>query len=314
MSSWGPYPSICNVGHKAVSELLTAPVNVEEKVDGSQFSFGIFEDVGLCVRSKSAVVHLDAPEKLFDVACREVEQLIGVLHVGWTYRGEYLQRPRHNHLAYERVPRHHIILFDIAREEEDYLSYDEKVQEATRIGLECVPLIWQGQGITLEMFRGWLTRVSVLGGPTIEGVVIKPAGYDRFGRDHKVLMAKYVSEVYREEQKKTWRAGNPTSADIVTRLGDRYRTEARWRKALQHLRERGEITDSPRDIGLLLREVPPDIERECRDDIAAALFAHFWPQIRRLCTAGLPEWYKEHLLQEAFKVDDGESVTPGNAL
>ena len=43
MSSWNSYPSIFNLGHKAIQNLLTVDVNVEEKVDGSQFSFGLVE-------------------------------------------------------------------------------------------------------------------------------------------------------------------------------------------------------------------------------------------------------------------------------
>jgi len=40
------YPSIYNLGHHAIATLLDAPVLVEEKVDGSQFSFEAFRDLG----------------------------------------------------------------------------------------------------------------------------------------------------------------------------------------------------------------------------------------------------------------------------
>lgn len=36
------YPKIYNMGHAAIAELLLGEVTVEEKVDGSQISFGIF--------------------------------------------------------------------------------------------------------------------------------------------------------------------------------------------------------------------------------------------------------------------------------
>ena len=37
------YPSIYALGHKAVADIFNEPVLVEEKVDGSQFGFGIYE-------------------------------------------------------------------------------------------------------------------------------------------------------------------------------------------------------------------------------------------------------------------------------
>ena len=53
------------MGHKAIAELLKGPVYVEEKVDGSQFSFGVDENGEIRVRSKGCELVLDAPEKMF---------------------------------------------------------------------------------------------------------------------------------------------------------------------------------------------------------------------------------------------------------
>lgn len=44
--SWHSYPSTFALGHRAIADLLLDPVLVEEKVDGSQFSFGVFEQDG----------------------------------------------------------------------------------------------------------------------------------------------------------------------------------------------------------------------------------------------------------------------------
>jgi len=302
MTSWHSYPSIFNVGHAQVEELVrTCALNVEEKIDGSQFSWGVDEAGVLRCRSKGKELdpeHL--VEKLFAAAVATAKVLAPDLRPGWTYRAEYLSRPGHGHLKYARIPRQHLILFDVNTGEESYLSYAEKAAEAARLGLEVVPCLWSGTSPTLAQFDGWLAAESVLGGPKIEGVVLKPARYDLFGRDHKVLMAKHVSPVYREEQKKTWRCANPTAGDIVQTLGARFSTEARWRKAVQRGREDGWLEQSPRDIGRLLKEIPADIEKEAADEIKAALFAHFWPQVRRVAVMGVPEWYKRTLAETAF--------------
>ena len=38
------YPKIYSLGHAAILDLLDGRVIVEEKVDGSQFSFGLFQE------------------------------------------------------------------------------------------------------------------------------------------------------------------------------------------------------------------------------------------------------------------------------
>src|SRR3990167_7567137 len=113
MKSWHSYPSIYNLGHKAVVDILNWPVMVQEKVDGSQFSFGVDDDGSILIRSKGATMYVDAPQKMFSGAVETVKRLAGVLHNGWTYRGEVLSKPKHNVLAYDRVPTGNIVIGEI---------------------------------------------------------------------------------------------------------------------------------------------------------------------------------------------------------
>lgn len=315
MSSWHSYPSIYNMGHKAIEDLLKGPVNVEEKGDGSQFSFGLFEvaeqeedglaptrgAVELKVRSKGTVMHPDAPMDMFKLGVEHVKSIQHLLHLGWTYRGEYLARPKHNSLAYDRTPRGYIIIFDINTGEEEYLDYDAKRLEADRLGLECVPLLHSGIVENIEQFRKFLTTTSILGGQKIEGVVVKPVRYDLFGRDKKVLFGKFVSEAFKEVHRKAWGENNPTSGDIIESIGRRYGTMARWNKAIQHMREAGRIEDSPRDIGPILQEIWPDIVKEERDAILDELWKWAAPHLKRLVVRGFPEFYKQKLLEKSFE-------------
>lgn len=300
MNSWHAYPSIFAIGHRALAELLLDPVIVEEKVDGSQFSFGLFDhDDGervLHCRSKGAQLNIVAPEKMFTEAVEVAKSL--PLTVGWTYRAEYLKKPKHNALAYDRIPEKHLIVFDINTDHEEYLSYQDKATECARLGLEVVPLVFEGMIESAEHFRSMIDRVSALGGQKVEGVVVK--NYRRFGPDKKVLMGKFVSEAFKEVHASEWKAANPSRSDIVERLIDMLRTPARWHKAVQHLREQGQIEDSPRDIGLLIKEAKTDIEKECMELIAQKLAEWALPQIRRGVVRGLPEWYKDELVKRQF--------------
>jgi hypothetical protein len=310
MNSWHSYSQIFNMGHRAIADLLNGPVYVEEKIDGSQFSFGVDEEGTLRVRSKGCEMVVDAPEKMFSLAVETVKRLQPLLHPGWTYRGEYLRSPKHNALIYNRIPKDHIIIFDVEIGECEFLEYPAKWAEANRLGLEVVPLLWGGPIETIEAFRDFLQVDSVLGGQKIEGVVVKPIGYGLFGVDKKVLMGKFVSEAFKEVHSKMWKAENPTAGDIVGRLGADYGTQARWQKAIQHLAEQGLITDAPQDIGQLMKEIPADVKRECEEEIKEKLFAFAWPHIARMTTRGFPEFYKERLLKKQFEKELSDAEVP----
>jgi hypothetical protein len=292
------YPTVFAIGHRAIADLFNGYVLVEEKVDGSQFSFGIIDGELQC-RSKGKQLILDAPEKMFVAAVAFVRSIEGILTPDWTYRGEYLQKPKHNTLCYSRTPRNHIIGFDVMTAPEQYLSPEEKQAEFNRIGLECVPAFYSGKIENAEMFNSFLERESVLGGTKIEGVVVK--NYDVFTMEKKVAMGKYVSEAFKEVHQKEWRTSNPTNADIVTLLISEYGTPARYQKAVQHLRENGTLDYSLKDIGGLIKEVSADVEKECKEEIKEKLYNAFWEHIQRGVVSGVPQWYKDELAKSAFE-------------
>lgn len=309
-TSWHSYPSIYNLGHRAVTDLLKYPHTIEEKVDGSQFSFGKFPvadgALTLRVRSKGAEMNIDAPEKMFTKAVETVKALAPLLHVGWTYRAEYLAKPKHNTLIYDRVPNMHLILFDVSTGDQEWLGPAEKRREADRLGLEYVPPLGgspNGGTTTLEALRLILDNTtSVLGGQLIEGIVVKPL-VELYGPDKKTLMGKFVSERFKEAHKHAWKETSPSSGDILDRLAKTYTTEARWMKAVQHLREAGKLDGSPRDIGALIIETRKDLGQEEKDAIMRDLWRWAWPHVERRVTAGLPEWYKNELLRSQFEED-----------
>lgn len=327
MSSWHAPQKIHTIGHRAVRDILSSPVQIQEKVDGSFFAFGLVpvnrDDAGVIVdiesefmpgfclklRSKGAVMHVDAPEKMFTLGAETVKRLATSLTPGYTYRGEFLGRPKHNSLAYERVPSGNVILFDICRAEEDYLSYDELKAEGDRLGLEVVPQLFSGMIKDVNELRGFFETISVLGGQKIEGVVIKPINpiYDL---DGKLLMSKLVSVGFKEVHRKVWGESNPTSKDVVQQIIEMYGTQTRWAKSAQHLMEEGKLVEDVQDIGLILKGVAPDVKEECEDEIKERLFKHFWPHIARGLTTGLPQWWKNEILKRSFEEDQPEPVEP----
>jgi len=289
------YPKVWNLGHAAIADLFKDNVIIEEKIDGSQFSFGIIDGKLEC-RSHHQQIDLDNPG-MFELAVETVRKLEPRLYSGWIYRCEYLSKPKHNTLAYDRVPNKYLIVFDINTGEESYVSYDKKAKEAGKLGLEVVPLLTPSCKFgSYDTFKTLLYTVSCLGGQTIEGIVIK--NYHRFGRDGHVLMGKFVNEKFKEQNQKNWKTGS--YKDILTLIAMDYKTEARWNKAIQHLQERGELTNEPKDIGPLRKEINKDILTECTDEIKEKLFKWAWKNIAKEITKGFPQYYKEKLAKEQF--------------
>ena len=292
------YPKVYAIGHRAVEDLFKEEVQITEKIDGSQFSFAKINGE-LLLRSKGAIIHVDNPEKMFSVAVETVKSIADKLHDGWFYRGEYLRSPKHNTLVYDRIPKLNIILFDVTVGEEAYLSYEELLAEANRLGLEVVPLIYTGKVDTADSLLELLNRESILGKQKIEGIVAK--NYLRFGIDGRVLMGKYVREDFKELNNRNWRVENPTKGDVIAEIIASLKTQARWEKGVYHLRDKGLLDNSPKDIGNLLKEIQEDIKAEEGQFIKNRLYAAFIKDILRGTTAGVPEWYKERLLKEQFE-------------
>lgn len=301
------YSSIFNLGHKAIQELMGKEVNVEEKVDGSQISWTVDPDsLLLHVRSKNAEIHLDNPG-MFNhaVANLNIAYQRNLFIPGYTYRGEYLSKPKHNALKYERTPINNVIIYDIETTPSNFMLYEDKFVECERIGFECVPLLWRGilDKDAITVFQKLIeTTDSKLHG-AIEGVVIKPTNYDLFGIDKKLLIAKLVSDSFKEVHREAWKGANTGTKDIIELLGVKYRTDARWRKCIQHLRDAGQLEFTPRDIGKVIKEIETDITRETSEEIKADLWNWANKQLMRKVSSGAAEFYKSWLLEESMKGD-----------
>ena len=145
------YTSIYNLGHKAITDLLKGEVIVEEKIDGSQFSFMNDEGI-LKFRSKGKEMFAEAPEQLFAKAVQAVQDAHRErpLPSGFVFRGEYLSKPKHNVLLLRPCRlTNHIVIFDIqpADEEESYLAPQQKAAVAILAWLRiCACVIrWHGR-------------------------------------------------------------------------------------------------------------------------------------------------------------------------
>ena len=62
------YPKIFTIGSPYIPHLFKGSVEVTEKIDGSQFNFGLDNKKNLHLRSKGKDIYVDDPEKMFQQA------------------------------------------------------------------------------------------------------------------------------------------------------------------------------------------------------------------------------------------------------
>lgn len=293
------YPKVLALGKYANVDW---PYYVEEKLDGSQISFGVI-DGELEIRSKGAQILLKDVPELFaptvSTICKAYAD--GKLTEGWIYRGEAIKSNRHNVLTYDRIPKGNLVLFDI-QEYGKFLSRIELVNHVADLGCEVTSLLYRSIiPLTLEDLNDLLNTESMLEGVKVEGVVFKPTERDKVFGPHGPLIVKYVSEKFKEKMTKIWGAPRQAKKDIVQLIASSVSTEARWRKAVQHLEEEGNLEFQPRDIPKVIAAVQADILDEEVDYIRDKLWEAYRNDVLKASARGIATWYKDRLVEEALE-------------
>lgn len=287
------YPKILALGHRDIASIFDDEVEITEKIDGSQFGFGKLNGE-LVIRSKGQELDIDNPDNMFRAGVEYVKSIETKLPEDVFFYGEYLQKPRHSTLAYKDIPRNHIALFGVKLRDSSWLRHVDLENVADDLGVDLVPVIYRGKS-SPEHALSLVDGESYLGGQKREGIVVKAyKSWMWMNMPLTVMAGKFVSEQFKEVHEKDWSRLN-TGKGKFDVLKDKYRSEARWHKAIMHLKERGEFEGSPRDIGKLIKEICQDIELEARPEIMDDLWKIFSGDILRAATAGFPQWYKEAL-------------------
>ncbi|HET9285768.1 MAG TPA: RNA ligase family protein [Candidatus Angelobacter sp.] len=291
------FPKIFTLGDKFSSEIWDGPVEITEKIDGSQFNFGRLQGhVYMC--SKGAQIFYEDNNKMFQAAKDFVRSCEDKLPEGIVFHAEYLQKPRHNTLTYERVPRGNIMLFGVTSSIAALCTPAQaRWWYAEEFGCEVVPVLFEGGAPEnrYEWLMSFVNQESHLGLAQREGIVIKNYAKTAMigGIPIPLLSAKVVSTEFKEKHKVEWSKGE--GKDKLTLIGEAFCAKPRWEKAIQHLRDAGKLTDSPKDIGPLLKEIHTDIDDEERENIKTMLWELFAKDIKRIAVRGFPEYYKDKL-------------------
>lgn len=295
------YPKILALAGRYFDLIKGKRVELTEKYDGSAFAYGKDREGNLYMRSKGANLYPDGNvQDLFRPAVEHVLSIQHTLPLDTVFYGETLKSERHNTLKYNSIPRNHIALYGMT-DFERTMAYDYgyMVIAAREMEVDCVPLLGYYTFNSTDEVLELLGKESNLGGPEMGGVVLKDysAPMEFSGMVYPFTALKLVSEKFKEVHKSNpdW---TPNKSKLENLL-ERYRTEARWEKAVQHLKERGEFTGEYKDIGALIREIHLDLVTEEKDNFKEALYDIYQKDWKNIATRGMPEWFKtDYLLRE----------------
>lgn len=297
------FPKIFAIGSRQTERLFLNEVEITEKVDGSQICFGVI-DGQLFMRSKGAQLFVENPEKMFSLGIEVIKDRFerGRLSENFVYYGEYLKTERHNIIRYGRIPNNHIALFGIYdHRDKIYYPHDIIKIEAERIDLDVAPLIFKGKVTSIEELKDNVNRISEFGKEKVEGFVVKNYAEQLLigGQVIPILMGKFVSEDFKEVHKREWKSENTAKGKWEV-YKSQFKSNARWVKAIHFLRDSGMLTQSPRDIGALIKHIQNDILEEEAENIKQWLFNEYKGELVSESVKGFPEWYKNYLLEKAM--------------
>lgn len=291
---------IFTYGDRFTKGIFNGPVEITEKIDGSQFNFGRI-DGQILMRSKGADIFFEDSNKMFNKAKDFVKLIQDRLPENVVFHGEYLQNPKHNTLGYFRTPVNNFMLFGVSR-----IGVPDAVSSAPDLAYwskellcEAVPVIFEGVVDPLKMSVEELHKLipdSVLGNVKAEGIVIKNYNQSVMVGDVAIpiVQAKIVTAEFKEKHGVSWSKENPTDK---AKIGEAFKTEARWNKAIQYLRDSGKLTETVKDIGPLIARIRQDIFEEDTDTIKDMLFKMFKDDVLRASIKGFPEYYKNKLVE-----------------
>lgn len=252
---------------------------IQEKVDGSQFSFTLDGELKFYNKKKQVSKNV-----IFVTTIESITLLSSSVKFNpdYVYHGEAIRKQRHNVIAYSRAPRHHFILFEIYSKTHGYLKLDECQREADRLGLEMVQTLYQNTDPQITPVSKCLEIIelieqnkieSCLGGK-IEGIVLKHLHYKKQGKTVATKL-KLVTSQFKES-----RPGKLYGPTFIESLVSKYKTEARWRKALQHVQESLPPGSKDDDIRReFMIELKADFIKEHETEVKNLLWEHFIGEI-----------------------------------
>ena len=268
---------------------------VQEKMDGSNFTVYRNPTTGeLEFFNKGKKIEGDhAFQSVFERTCEALKPRSKLFLPGYIYHGEAFRATRSCHVMYQTVPKFHWICYEIMIPLREggggfkLATPEEMTELLCDTGLQQAQIYYDSQREEsslerlIEIFLNINTLPSCLGNYA-EGVVVKVLDREKKG---KIVPSrqKYVSDHMRE--RKTIEGVFAPDLTIES-IGDMFNVPARFRKAYQHLEERGEDATS---YPSLTKEADDDLEKEYKEEIKEMLWNRYHKVIKKAARKDLAQ-------------------------
>lgn len=257
------YHSIVRYGHKSTQEVLNKgdQIIIQEKIDGANASFAVIDGELKCWSRNKELDAGNTLEGFYGWVKDNIDA--DKLLEGVIYFGEWTARHKVVYEGHEKE----FFLYDIFNLQlEEYVSFSMVRDEAKRLGLQLVPVFFEGEFESFDQLMSYVGRTDLngtLGGePSGEGIVIKNVNYrDRFG---KQLFVKLVIDKFAEVQKQK-KPKNPKKTFNPEELKVRECTTVpRVKKQLFKMIEEGRLDRDYgiEDMGFLIKNVSPMVAED----------------------------------------------------
>jgi len=317
------YPKIYEIGHSALVKLFDGPVEITEKVDGSQFRI-YFSQEEFDVGSKNQTgLEVVSSNKMFELACTEAKKIYK--EGRWKKLGkevtlfcEYLYKNKSNTLTYDTIPSRHFYLFG-AIIDEKHQTTKELIGIAKLLGIDPPNVLFEGEIKSKEQLEKLMKTESYLGGTIIEGIVIKnytqTYPIDLLSTAHYVgfpLAGKFVCPAFREKNDRNWARKKESKG--VDGLCKMYLTEQRFLKAVQHLKEEGKLEFQKKDLKYLIPEFYNDLISEEKENITKKIMDEVFEELKRRATNFVVHQYIDYLAKRQFEMEEVKQGAEGKKL
>ena len=293
--TFGRIPS----GHKTKRDWTGDNANwyIQEKVDGSQFSF--YNDgktLRFFNRGKKKLPPYAGPFKRTANALSHLDFPTGVV-----FHGEAIGSRQHNVLTYGRMPRYGFVLFGAERDNK-HLTPSELTKLAKETDLELAPIIYVNKDESVDPYEKICELMqerlqSFLGGDA-EGMVLKHLSYTNSKGEVCASKFKFVYPKFQEVHKNKRTKHVETVDGFLEGLVTWFPLQPRLSKAAFRLRDNGKIdidSDDPetrrRNGTRVKRELRRDLEKECEQLIKDELWVFFSKRILDAAVEGAVEEY-----------------------
>jgi hypothetical protein len=286
---------------------------LEEKYDGSQLTWYLENGKLVFFNGKNQYKGGAVFGPSINSLTLKFSEKLQLLNPNYSYHGECFSKPKHNVIAYTRVPLYFWICYDIYDQSiGQFLEREAKEKECDRIGVECAKVIYRNTDPTenpFEKCKEFIAKfengeiTSSLGG-MVEGVVLKHHRFfvnqqyvstkkkytiAEFKEHHtenlqKIKGVENCSKTETKEDKKARRKEKfklATPQESVDAIGEAYSVKGRFAKAVIHLKEADnwDYDDSKLNTERLKVELDKDFDKECKRDVREFLNARFFPDI-----------------------------------